>query len=126
MAKVYIHHFSCSKKKYLRIKMSTCSKWRLNPLVNPATNRRIKRRGSIFKKLSKRCGSHDPTFDCAIWEHDTLVNPVTGRRIVRNGPTFTKLERECRPGSPSHSRRRSRSRSRSSSRSGRRRRRPSF
>lgn len=33
-----------------------CLEWRGDPTVNPSTNRRIKKGGTVYKKMEKKCG----------------------------------------------------------------------
>jgi hypothetical protein len=89
--------------------MEDCEKWRLNPLVNPKTKRKIKPGGHAYKKLLDECGdlggaSQTTTTrqtttvvesDCDKWRRDPLTNPKTGRKIKRSSPIYKKLEKDC-------------------------------
>ena len=43
------------KSKIIKSKSNVCEKWLNNKNINPATNRKIKTNGSIYKKLQKDC-----------------------------------------------------------------------
>lgn len=34
---------------------SNCTKWLSNPLINPLTNRKIKKNGPTYNKIKKEC-----------------------------------------------------------------------
>ena len=89
-----------------------CDEWRNNPLVNPSTNRYIKRDGPVYHKLEHKCGqphsNRKPNLDCFEWHGDPSVNPKTFRHIKKSGSIYKKLEKKC--GSPNSPSRRSPSR----------------
>ena len=78
---------------------STCDKWRLNPSINPRTNRRITVGGPTYKKLEKECTTYthkQSISNCDKWRLNPSINPRTNRRITVGGPTYKKLEKECK------------------------------
>lgn len=81
--------------------MTDCEKWRLNPNVNPVTNRKITQTGKVYKKLVKQCGPPVAVPDnvsngiCDEWHVNPNINPRTHRAIKREGKVFKALEKEC-------------------------------
>ena len=94
-----------------------CNNWRSTPLVNPLSNKTIKKDGPTFNKLKKECkiflsNSTSPqpkrqvmkktdknpiyTQDiCDKWRSKPLVNPLSNRTIKEDGPIYNKLKKEC-------------------------------
>jgi hypothetical protein len=80
-----------------------CEKWKLNPNVNPQTNRPIKNGGPTYKQFEKKCAdasnsSHknqDTTSDCDKWKMNPKVNPITNRAMKSGGPIYKKFQKKC-------------------------------
>ena len=85
-----------------------CEKWLKRKTINPVTNRKIKKEGSIYKDYNKKCNSKKEksvTYDdiCQKWKHikkhngeDNLINPLTNKPIKFNGPKYTELNKLCK------------------------------
>jgi len=85
-----------------------CEKWLKRKTINPVTNRKIKKEGSIYKDYNKKCNSKKEksvTYDdiCQKWKYikkhngeDNLINPLTNKPIKFNGPKYTELNKLCK------------------------------
>ena len=87
-----------------------CDKWRKNPLVNPLSNRTIKKNGKIYKIIEKACSNKIKLIDnvdnkilqeiihkelCKKWLKNKGINPSTKKVIKINGPTYNKYKKNC-------------------------------
>jgi hypothetical protein len=88
-----------------------CNKWHNNPLINPLSNRPIKKDGPIYKILEKECANilkFSPkkivkvnkkpiynTDNCNKWHSNHLINPLSNRPIKKDGPIYKKFQIEC-------------------------------
>jgi hypothetical protein len=96
------------------INMTTinCNAWRLNPLINPATNRPIKRNGPTFKKLQHLCSvtssrsrrSPSPSSRPSSSRSRRSPSPSSSRSRRSPSPSSSRSRRSPSP-SPSRSRR---------------------
>ena len=84
-------------------KKDLCDLWLKNKTINPATSRKIKENGPIFKELEKKCLPKQQKKEtkltekdlCDIWLKNKTINPTTLRKIKENGPIFKELEKKC-------------------------------
>jgi hypothetical protein len=83
-----------------------CSKWGKNPLLNPASNKTIKKDGAIYKLFKKNCDGIkkiSPNKDdniysknnCSKWNNNPLINPISNRNIKKDGPTYNLFKKNC-------------------------------
>jgi hypothetical protein len=85
-----------------------CEKWLKRKTINPVTNRKLKKEGSIYKDYNKKCNSKKEksvTYDdiCQKWKYikkhngeDNLINPLTNKPIKFNGPKYIELNKLCK------------------------------
>ena len=83
-------------------KKDLCDLWLKNKTINPATLRKIKENGPIFKELEKKCLPKQKKETkltekdlCDEWLKNKTINPATLRKIKENGPIFKELEKKC-------------------------------
>jgi hypothetical protein len=57
-----------------------CAKWKSNPLVNPATGRKIKKDGPVYEKIQKKCSV--PTVSTKPISKSMVTKPTRGKQIV--------------------------------------------
>jgi len=76
-----------------------CIKWKLNPLVNPQTGKRIAEDGPIYNKYKyKLCKENKSIIDekdCIKWNLEPLRHPHTGKKISEGGPIYNILKKIC-------------------------------
>jgi len=84
-----------------------CDKWLKKKNINPVTNRKITKNGSIYKQYDKKCNSKQEksvTFEdvCKKWQiikqrpDNKLINPLTKKAIKINGPKYKELDKLCK------------------------------
>jgi hypothetical protein len=89
----------------------TCNKWHTNPLINPLSNRPIKKDGPIYKTFQKECANilkispkknvkvnKKPIYNtdnCNKWRANSLINPLSNRPIKKDGPIYKTFQKEC-------------------------------
>jgi len=83
-----------------------CSEWRKNPLINPISNRPIKKDGPIYKLFKKNCDDNKKTSpnkddniynkdNCNEWQKNSLINPISNRPIKKNGAIYKLFKNNC-------------------------------
>jgi len=62
-----------------------CSKWKANPLVNPATGRKIKKDGPVYEKIQKKCSvSTVSTVSTQPISKSMVTKPTRGTVVLPN------------------------------------------
>ncbi|AAC96984.2 hypothetical protein PBCV1_A676R [Paramecium bursaria Chlorella virus 1] len=63
-----------------------CSKWKANPLVNPATGRKIKKDGPVYEKIQKKCSvsavSTVPVVSTKPISKSMVSKPTRGKQVT--------------------------------------------
>ena len=88
-----------------------CNKWHINPLINPFSNRPIKKDGPIYKTFQKECANilkispkknikinKNPIYNtdnCNKWHTNPLINPFSNKPIKKDGPIYKTFQKEC-------------------------------
>jgi hypothetical protein len=83
-----------------------CSEWRKNPLINPISNRPIKKDGPIYKLFKKNCDNNKKTSpnkddniynkdNCNEWNSKPLINPISNKPIKKNGAIYKLFKKNC-------------------------------
>ena len=72
-----------------------CKLWKKNKLINPITNRKIKKNGPTYKKFYKFCKKSNSKNKCKQWKKHKTTNPITNRKIKKNSFTYLKFAKEC-------------------------------
>ncbi|ABU44343.1 hypothetical protein AR158_C798R [Paramecium bursaria Chlorella virus AR158] len=57
-----------------------CAKWKTNPLVNPATGRKIKKDGPVYKKIQQKCSVS--TVPIEPISKSMVTKPTRGKQII--------------------------------------------